>query len=224
MAAAAAAAAADAGGRQRAQYSEAAPPAVNQSMRDWVDRNLDWLGGLLLPPRCVLCGSPRPGAAASTCAAPARPRCRARTPSRCSPGHAPLRRCCAPFAYARSARSPRARAQVSRPARGGPRARQRCSAIASRRSACTATSTCSCRCRCIRSRHASVASTSRRRLQAPGCAAPAAAGRRRGSPRGAAPRLPQVGLHLDGAPAQPARTRSWPQAPCRAARGRSWTT
>ena len=26
-------------------------------MRDWVDRNLDRLGSLLLPPRCILCGS-----------------------------------------------------------------------------------------------------------------------------------------------------------------------
>lgn len=67
-------------------------------MRDWVDRHLDWLGGLLLPPRCVLCGSRGQAPCLDLC-----PGCAASFEAADEPelaGPAPLRRSCAPYAYA----------------------------------------------------------------------------------------------------------------------------
>jgi ComF family protein len=67
-------------------------------MRDWVDRRLDLLGGLLLPPRCVLCGSRGQTPCLDLCAG-----CEASFEAADEPlvaGPAPLRRSCAPFAYA----------------------------------------------------------------------------------------------------------------------------
>jgi ComF family protein len=67
-------------------------------MPDWVDRHLDWLGGLLLPPRCVLCGSRGQAPCLDLC-----PGCAASFEAANEPelaGPAPLRRSCAPFAYA----------------------------------------------------------------------------------------------------------------------------
>lgn len=67
------------------------------NMLDWVDRHLDRLGGLLLPPRCVLCGSCGQASCIDLCmgcesamatAAPA-----------CAVGPGPLLRSFAPFAY-----------------------------------------------------------------------------------------------------------------------------
>ena len=66
-------------------------------MRDWVDRNFDLLGSLLLPPRCVLCGSRGQRPLLDLCGAcehslpPADPLVR--------PGPAPLRTSFAPFEY-----------------------------------------------------------------------------------------------------------------------------
>lgn len=66
-------------------------------MRDWVDRNLDRLGGLLLPPRCILCGSRGQRPLLDLCGdcehslPPADPLVR--------PGPAPLRTSFAPFEY-----------------------------------------------------------------------------------------------------------------------------
>jgi len=66
-------------------------------MSGWVDRNLDRLGGLLLPPRCVLCGDPGQPPCLDLCRA-----CEAGLPDASAPvgyGPAPLRRCHAPFDY-----------------------------------------------------------------------------------------------------------------------------
>jgi ComF family protein len=66
-------------------------------MIDWVDRNLDRFGGLLLPPRCVLCGSRGQRPLLDLCGPceeslpPADPVTR--------PGPAPLRASHAPFDY-----------------------------------------------------------------------------------------------------------------------------
>ena len=66
-------------------------------MPDWVDRSLDRLGGLLLPPRCMLCGGRGQQRFLDLCGPceqslpPADPVIR--------PGPAPLRRSCAPFEY-----------------------------------------------------------------------------------------------------------------------------
>ena len=68
-------------------------------MRDWVDKHLDRLGGLLLPPRCVLCGSRGQAPCLDLCAG-----CEASFEAAGEPvlaGPEPLRRICAPFAYAR---------------------------------------------------------------------------------------------------------------------------
>jgi ComF family protein len=67
-------------------------------MSRWVDRNLDRLGGLLLPPRCVLCGDRGQPPCLDLCRA-----CEAGLPGTLRPlgdGPAPLRRCHAPFDYA----------------------------------------------------------------------------------------------------------------------------
>ena len=67
-------------------------------MRDWADRHLDRLGGLLLPPRCVLCGSRGQAPCLDLCAGCAASFEAADEPELAGP--APLRRSCAPFAYA----------------------------------------------------------------------------------------------------------------------------
>ena len=67
-------------------------------MRDRVDRHLDWLGGLLLPPRCVLCGSRGQAPCLDLCRGCAASFEAADEPELAGP--APLRRSCAPFAYA----------------------------------------------------------------------------------------------------------------------------
>ena len=67
-------------------------------MRHWVDRNLERLGGLLLPPRCVLCGSRGQAPCLDLCAG-----CAAGFEPADEPvlaGPEPLRRSCAPLAYA----------------------------------------------------------------------------------------------------------------------------
>jgi len=67
-------------------------------MRHWVDRNIEWLGGLLLPPRCVLCGSRGQAPNLDLCTG-----CQASFSAALDPvlvDHGLLRRCCAPFAYA----------------------------------------------------------------------------------------------------------------------------
>jgi ComF family protein len=67
-------------------------------MQDWVDRHLDQLGGLLLPPRCVLCGSRGQAPCLDLCAG-----CEANLEVAAESvivGPEPLRRTCAPFAYA----------------------------------------------------------------------------------------------------------------------------
>jgi ComF family protein len=66
-------------------------------MPDWVDRSLDRLGGLLLPPRCILCGGRGQEPLLDLCRPceqslpPADPLVR--------PGPAPLRGSCTPFEY-----------------------------------------------------------------------------------------------------------------------------
>lgn len=67
-------------------------------MRDWVDRHLDRLGGVLLPPRCVLCGSRGQAPCLDLCSGCAASFEAADEPV--SAGPEPLRRTCAPFAYA----------------------------------------------------------------------------------------------------------------------------
>ena len=67
-------------------------------MRDRVDRHLGWLGGLLLPPRCVLCGSRGQAPCLDLCRGCAASFEAADEPELAGP--APLRRSCAPFAYA----------------------------------------------------------------------------------------------------------------------------
>lgn len=67
-------------------------------MRHWVDRNLERLGGLLLPPRCVLCGARGQAPCLDLCTG-----CAASFQATRDPvlqGPEPLRRTCAPFAYA----------------------------------------------------------------------------------------------------------------------------
>lgn len=67
-------------------------------MRIWVDRGIERLGRWLLPPRCVLCGSRGQSPCLDLCAG-----CEAEFEAATEPvfaGHAPLRRTCAPFAYA----------------------------------------------------------------------------------------------------------------------------
>lgn len=64
----------------------------------WVDRNLERLGGLLLPPRCVLCGSRGQAPCLDLCAGCAADFQAAGEPVLAGPG--PLRRTCAPYAYA----------------------------------------------------------------------------------------------------------------------------
>jgi ComF family protein len=66
-------------------------------MRTWVDRNLDRLGGLLLPPRCVLCGDRGQPPCLDLCCA-----CEASLPTTGEPSTSecgPLRACFAPFGY-----------------------------------------------------------------------------------------------------------------------------
>jgi ComF family protein len=67
-------------------------------MDHWVDRNLERLGGLLLPPRCVLCGSRGQAPCLDLCAGCAADFEAAGEPVLAGPG--PLRRTCAPYAYA----------------------------------------------------------------------------------------------------------------------------
>jgi len=67
-------------------------------MWHWVDRNLERLGALLLPPRCVLCGARGQAPCLDLCAGCAASFEAARDPV--LPGPEPLRRTCAPFAYA----------------------------------------------------------------------------------------------------------------------------
>ena len=67
-------------------------------MAHWVDRNLERLGGLLLPPRCVLCGSRGQAPCLDLCAGCAADFEAAGEPVLSGPG--PLRRTCAPYAYA----------------------------------------------------------------------------------------------------------------------------
>lgn len=65
---------------------------------NWVDRHLERLGGLLLPPRCVLCGSGGQAPCLDLCADCAASFEAAREPVLAGPGV--LRRVCAPYAYA----------------------------------------------------------------------------------------------------------------------------
>jgi ComF family protein len=67
-------------------------------MPDWVDRHIDRLGGWLLPPRCVLCGSRGQAPCLDLCADCAACLEVADAPVCVGPGA--LRRTCAPFAYA----------------------------------------------------------------------------------------------------------------------------
>jgi ComF family protein len=67
-------------------------------MDHWVDRNLERLGALLLPPRCVLCGSRGQAPCLDLCAGCAASFEAAGEPVRAGPGA--LRRTCAPYAYA----------------------------------------------------------------------------------------------------------------------------
>jgi ComF family protein len=67
-------------------------------MRNWVDKHLDRLCGLVLPPRCVLCGSRGQLPCLDLCAG-----CEASFEASNEPvlaGPEPLRRICTPFAYA----------------------------------------------------------------------------------------------------------------------------
>lgn len=67
-------------------------------MRHWVDRRIEWLGGLLLPPRCVLCGGRGQIPALDLCTG-----CQASLGAALDPvrvDHGYLRRTFAPFAYA----------------------------------------------------------------------------------------------------------------------------
>jgi ComF family protein len=66
-------------------------------MPQWVDTKLDWLGGLLLPPRCVLCGDRGQVPCLDLCRA-----CEAGLPVPGQPfthESGPLRSCFAPFGY-----------------------------------------------------------------------------------------------------------------------------
>lgn len=67
-------------------------------MHSWVDRKIDWLSGLLLPPRCVLCGSRGQAPCLDLCRGCQACFCAAPDPVLVH--HGALRRCCAPFAYA----------------------------------------------------------------------------------------------------------------------------
>lgn len=67
-------------------------------MPNWVDRRIDRLGGWLLPPRCVLCGSRGQAPCLDLCAGCAA--CFELADAPVLAGPEPLRRSCAPFAYA----------------------------------------------------------------------------------------------------------------------------
>ncbi|MCM2312242.1 MAG: hypothetical protein NDI84_12650 [Steroidobacteraceae bacterium] len=67
-------------------------------MPSWVDRCIERLGGLLLPPRCLLCGSRGQAPCLDLCAGCEASLARAVEPV--LPASGPLRRCCAPFDYA----------------------------------------------------------------------------------------------------------------------------
>jgi len=67
-------------------------------MPDWVYRHIDRLGGWLLPPRCVLCGSRGQAPSLDLCAGCAA--CFEVADAPVLVGPEPLRRTCAPFAYA----------------------------------------------------------------------------------------------------------------------------
>lgn len=67
-------------------------------MRQWVDRHLDRLGGLVLPPRCVLCGSRGQPPCLDLCLGCQASLRAAAEPTRVDRGV--LRRCFAPYAYA----------------------------------------------------------------------------------------------------------------------------
>lgn len=67
-------------------------------MWPWVDRRLERLGGLLLPPRCLLCGTRGQPPCLDLCVG-----CEASLAAAVEPvlpGCGPLRRCCAPFDHA----------------------------------------------------------------------------------------------------------------------------
>jgi ComF family protein len=67
-------------------------------MSPWIDRQFERLGGLLLPPRCILCGSRGQAPCLDLCAG-----CEASLIAAVEPvlpASGPLRRCCAPFDYA----------------------------------------------------------------------------------------------------------------------------
>lgn len=66
-------------------------------MPRWVDRNIDWIGGLLLPPRCVLCGDRGRQPCIDLCSACEGGLPGSRDPPWDTPG--PLRRCLAPYDY-----------------------------------------------------------------------------------------------------------------------------
>ena len=73
------------------------PTGCQPAMPRWVDTKLDQLGGLLLPPRCVLCGDRGQPPCLDLCRA-----CEAGLPvagSSLEDGPAPLRRCLASFEY-----------------------------------------------------------------------------------------------------------------------------
>lgn len=67
-------------------------------MWPWVDRRFERLGGLLLPPRCLLCGSRGQPPCLDLCIGCEASLAAAAEPV--PPGSGPLRRCCAPFDYA----------------------------------------------------------------------------------------------------------------------------
>lgn len=67
-------------------------------MQNWVDRSIDRLGGWLLPPRCVLCGSRGQPPCLDLCAGCAA--CFEVAGEPVLDGPEPLRRTCAPYAYA----------------------------------------------------------------------------------------------------------------------------
>ena len=67
-------------------------------MPERVDRHLERVGGWLLPPRCVLCGSGGQAPCLDLCRHCAA--CLGRAAEPATPGPAPLRLTCAPYAYA----------------------------------------------------------------------------------------------------------------------------
>jgi predicted amidophosphoribosyltransferase len=66
-------------------------------MPEWVDRSLDRLGALLLPPRCILCGGRGQTPLLDLCSPCEQSLPPADPPVR--PGPAPLHLCCTPFEY-----------------------------------------------------------------------------------------------------------------------------